>query len=125
MKKLTFLLMAALFAANSYADTSYTITGTGSDLTLTITGTGDMPNYTSGNAPWYSQGANIKTLIIEDEVTSIGNNAFYYCIGLTSVVIPNAVTSIGDNAFYQCSGLTSVTIGNSVTFIGDNAFYYC
>ena len=40
------------------------------------------------------------------KVTSIGNNAFYYCYDLTSVTIPNSVTSIGNNAFQYCSGLT-------------------
>ena len=35
-------------------------------------------------------------------VTSIGNNAFYNCNGLTSVNIPNSVTSIGSGAFYGC-----------------------
>ena len=36
------------------------------------------------------------------KVTSIGNSAFYYCSGLTSVTIPASVTSIGRNAFYRC-----------------------
>ena len=58
-------------------------------------------------------------------VTSIGEEAFYYCSGLTSVTIPSSVTSINDYAFSRCSGLTSVTIGNSVTSIGEGAFYYC
>ena len=58
-------------------------------------------------------------------VTSIGDYAFYYCTGLTSVTIPNSVTSIGDDVFYHCAGLTSVTIGNSVTSIGDEAFCQC
>ena len=50
-------------------------------------------------------------------VTIIGEKAFEWCSGLTSVTIPNSVTSIGSWAFQYCSGLTSVTIPNSVTRI--------
>ena len=66
-----------------------------------------------------------KKTIIPNSVTSIGDYAFYWCKGLTSIIIPNSVTSIGNQAFSRCSGLTSVTIGNSVTSIGDWAFYGC
>ena len=57
--------------------------------------------------------------------TSIAQQAFYKCTGLTSVEIPNSVTEIGNVAFFDCSGLTSVTIGNSVTSIGGSAFKNC
>ena len=35
-------------------------------------------------------------------VTSIGNKAFFFCSGLTSVTIPNSVTEIGIRAFDGC-----------------------
>ena len=57
-------------------------------------------------------------------MTSIGDDAFRGCTGLTSVTIPGSVTSIGHGAFRGCTGLTSVTIPSSVTSIGDEAFRY-
>jgi len=65
------------------------------------------------------------TYIIPNSVTSIGDNTFIDCTGLTSVTIGTGVTSIGGSAFEGCTGLTSVTIGTGVTSIGDNAFGGC
>mgnify|MGYP002706907091 CR=1 FL=1 len=58
-------------------------------------------------------------------VTSIGEDAFCGCRGLTSITILEGVTSIGDTAFLWCSGLTGITIPASVTSIGDRAFLDC
>ena len=69
--------------------------------------------------------SSLTSVIIPDNVISIGYDAFYGCSSLTSVTIPDSVTSIGSSAFYGCSSLESVTIGNSVTEIGENAFYGC
>ena len=68
-----------------------------------------------------------KNTVIPNSVTSIGNNAFYNCRGLTgSLVIPNSVDTIGSCAFYNCSGLTgSLVIPSSVMGIGASAFQGC
>ncbi len=63
-----------------------------------------------------------KSTTIPNGVTSIGNKAFYECVGLTSLTIPNGVTDIGAGAFFYCSALISLTIPNSVKTIGDAAF---
>ena len=43
-------------------------------------------------------------------VTIIGDKAFQYCYGLTSIVIPNSVTSIGYHAFNYCPAITSIEL---------------
>ena len=64
-------------------------------------------------------------IVIPESVESIGQYAFYKCIGLTSVNIPNSVQEIGKYAFYDCAALASVSVGNGVRTIGDWAFAYC
>ncbi|GHT52500.1 hypothetical protein AGMMS49982_12900 [Bacteroidia bacterium] len=111
---------------NTWTSGSTTVVLTDDSL-LTVSGTGAMADYMwSSNPSWYSSRAAIKTVVIDENVTSIGNNAFFDCSGLTSVIIGNSVTSIGDQAFSGCSGLTgSLTIPNSVTSIGQWAFQGC
>jgi len=58
-------------------------------------------------------------------IKTIGRNAFYGCTGLSELTIPNGVSSIGEQAFANCTSLTSMTLPNSVTSLGWNAFYSC
>jgi hypothetical protein len=83
-----------------------------------------------GGITWDIAGARKNTdrlvsITLPNTLTSIGDDAFFGCSGLTSVSIPSSVTSIGDYAFFYCIGLTSVSIPGSVTSIGEGAFFDC
>ncbi len=132
MKKYVFLFLLTLLPMMASADSSGTCgdnltwTYESATYTLTISGNGGMSNYTRvEDVPWYSFRYSIRTVVIQNGVTSIGAYAFDLCSGLTSVTIPNSVTSINNQAFYGCSGLTSVTIPDGVTSIGSSAFENC
>ncbi len=131
MKQKLFTLFLALVASVSaiYAQSGTcgdNLTWTLADSVLTISGTGAMENFAyTACIPWYDYRSSIKSVIISDGVTSIGDWAFGDCSSLTSVTIGNSVTSIGGFAFSLCTSFTSVTIPNSVTSIGQAAFIAC
>lgn len=64
---------------------------------------------------------------IPDDVTAIGDYAFYYCDGLTGELrLPDGLKTIGNAAFYGCNGLTGeLTLPDTVTAIEDQAFGCC
>lgn len=91
---------------------------------LTISGTGDMNQWLEDVSPWYGE-TRIKTLIIDEGVTSVGGGAFQNCSNLSNVQFPNSLTLINSDAFLNCTSLTSLTIPESVKDISDSAFYGC
>ncbi len=97
----------------------------GEDGTLIVSGTGDMTSWpSSGNAPWYGY-SKIKSVVLENGVTSVGARAFYSCSNMEHAEIPDGVTEIGDSAFYGCSNLAEIVLPGSVSYIGNSAFRYC
>ena len=104
------------------ANLTWTLDDTG---TLTISGTGRMNNYSSGYRPWDAYKDKKTKVVINTDVTTIGNYAFYDCTNITSLTIPDSVTTIGEWAFSGCTSLASVTIGSGVTTIGIYAFSGC
>ncbi len=66
-----------------------------------------------------------KNTIIPDGVKTIGEEAFYVCIGLTSITMPETVTSIGKSAFCYCGELKQLNLSEALTEIGDLAFSSC
>ncbi|MGN0444712.1 MAG: leucine-rich repeat domain-containing protein [Acutalibacteraceae bacterium] len=69
--------------------------------------------------------SNLKSITFSSSVTSIGPYAFSRCSSLTNIKIPSGVTSIGKRAFNKCASLTSVTIPDGVTSLGDSVFGAC
>ncbi len=114
----------------SAADTASVLTGEcGSSVTytldskgkLTISGKGAISDFAEGKSP-FSDNDKIKTVVIENGVTQIGNYSFSSCPGISSVELPGSLNGIGEFAFENCTSLTSLTIPDSVTSIGQYAF---
>lgn len=121
------ILTANISAQSNACGDNLTWTFEESSGTLTISGTGTMWGFTSSSydVPWVSSLNKIKSVILENEVTSIGNYAFQNCTDLSSVVLGNGVTTIGISAFERCTNLNSVSIPNSVISINHYAFKGC
>ncbi len=80
---------------------------------------------TSINQDVFAGCSGLTSINLPSGVTSIGDTAFSGCSKLTEIAIPEAVTSIGGSAFYNCSSLTEVTIPENVASIGSGAFSGC
>lgn len=124
----TFHVHAATTVNSGTCGTNLTWTLT-DDGILTISGTGNMTNfnmnYTNTMPPWWNDKGSITSIVIEDGVTSIGNQAFRACFYLTSVSMPDSVTSIGSYAFYSCSKLNQITLSKNIQTIPTYGFYNC
>ena len=146
MKKQLLLILCLLSISINYAQTfndgvlEYTVTS-GTDVSVkkfnnicptgnltipsTIVDSGTTYTITSILNQAFINCSGLTSLTIPNSVTSIGYSAFWNCSGLTNLTIPNSVTSIEHTTFENCSGLTSLTIPNSITSIGYNAFENC
>lgn len=128
--------VTATLSRNNDGDETYT---------LTITGDGPMANYdgykTSSNnscAPWCEKIQNITRLIVEDGVTTLGDDILYYGYydysndeshsfysDLREVELPEGLSYIGARAFCDSPKLNEVKIPSTVTKIKDGAFWGC
>ena len=92
---------------------------------LTFTGSGAMDNYNSSNdtRPWVDYTTQIKKVVINDGITSVGNFAFSSCPALVEVDCGANVTSIGADAFSYDSALTTVVFNGPITSIGQGTVY--
>ena len=71
----------------------------------------------------FSHGIKSQSLEFGENVTTIQEGAFAFCNNLSGdLVLANNITFIGYNAFNGCTGFSSITIGSSVTTIQSSAF---
>ena len=66
-------------------------------------------------------GTSIKSVVLPKSLEKIGDGAFYDLKGLADISIPENVTSIGNEAFYN-TGLTSIDLPANLKTIGRYAF---
>lgn len=67
----------------------------------------------------------LETLVLPDNVTTIGEAAMSSCSNLTTVVIPSGVTSIGVAAFNSCKNLVQINLPQGLTELGSDTFHSC
>lgn len=67
----------------------------------------------------------LKTVVIPDSVSAIGDYAFESCISLTEVTLPNRMKNIGSGAFRKCIALKKVTLPDALTRIFGETFADC
>ena len=91
---------------------------------MTISGEGEMTYWMQEeDVPWHDKRANIKNIIISDQITTIGARAFSFT-DLSNVSIPDSVTYIGTMAFYN-SNISDIHFGNQLEIIDYGAFSDC
>lgn len=92
---------------------------------LTISGTGAMWDFAEYEMPWCAYNSEIRAIVIEEGVTSVGDHAFQERYSVESISLPESLASIGKCAFSYCGELEQLTFGSNLTHIGEDAFYGC
>ena len=91
---------------------------------LVIKGNYSNPVYYAKHI-YNENGQEITDLVIPEDVTSVGDNAFARCEGLKSVTFHDNVTYIGSTAFAYCTGLTTVSLPKNMKKLEEYAFSHC
>lgn len=74
---------------------------------------------------WGMSFASLNTLVIGENIKTIGSRAFAHCTNLIYAVLPNDLISLGSQAFYECKSLLEISIPNSITTLQKAVFADC
>ena len=90
---------------------------------MSITGTGEMCSYGSPElVPWQDYKDYVSSIIIDDEITTLGRFCFYDFKNLETVKLPKNLKIINWQVFGNCNKLTSIEFPNGIEHIGTEAF---
>lgn len=80
-------------------------------------------SYFDGYAPFYDQ-QYLQSVVVGEEVVSLGDRLFWGCHSLSTVTIGGAVEFIGNYVFKECTALTEVVFrdGELPLYVGYNKF---
>ena len=67
----------------------------------------------------------LQTVVLPNNITSIGDYAFDRCTNLQSIKLPSGLKSIGTAAFQLCGKLSDITLPSNLNSIGEWAFNQC
>lgn len=113
---------------NANADGSVTWKFDALSGVMTISGNGAMDDFASSTAAaesgWYAHRLLVKSMVVEEGVTSLAAYGFAGFSALESVSFPASLTNIGKYAFSTCSSLDNLTIGKDVA-LNDSCFQKC
>lgn len=87
-----------------------------------IYGYGDIKNFT--NCPFASLSNEIENVVIEEGITTLGNNLFANCKNLKSVEIPDSLLKVNFNVFFGCASLEEINL-KLVENVDVSAFNNC
>ena len=95
--------------------------------TLRICGEGDTYYWCTGDgwgdivfvALWETSKPEIKKIVVEEGVRTIGIGAFYGCMLAESIILPKSIRVIDRDAFTGCASLRSIDIPENVMLIND------
>ena len=91
---------------------------------LVVSGTGVMPtNKQAASMNFLNYKATIKSVVIEEGVTTVGYGIFNGWTALSSVSLPSTLTTIDGESFRGCTALKAIDIPDSVTTLGYGAFW--
>ena len=73
----------------------------------------------------FSNCTSLLKIKLPNNISSIGQNAFYYCSSIIDITIPEGISSIGQSAFSNCSSIIDMTIPEGISSIESYTFYNC